>query len=93
MASSALALRGKNLANALSLTFQTVDPQIGQQAYALADYILKDPVLSDSLFAPKTCTVNDPLAGATATAEKAPPPGPGARAPSRGNSWPLVRCT
>lgn len=53
MASAALSLRGKNLANALSLTFQSIDPQLGNQAYRLADHILKDPVLSDSLFRPK----------------------------------------
>jgi len=30
MVSSALSLRGKNLANALALTFQTIDPKIGE---------------------------------------------------------------
>ena len=53
MVISALALRGKNLANALSLTFQTIDPTLGEYAYALAAQILSDPILSDSLFAPK----------------------------------------
>ncbi|MBA3962638.1 MAG: hypothetical protein H0X40_12155 [Chthoniobacterales bacterium] len=53
MTSSALALRGKNLANALSLTFQTIDPTLGEYAHALAAQILSDPILSDSLFAPK----------------------------------------
>ncbi len=53
MVSAALSLRGKNLANALSLTLQSIDPQIGTQAYQLADHILRDPVLSDSLFRPK----------------------------------------
>jgi hypothetical protein len=53
MISAAFALRGKNLANALSLTFQTIDPHIGEQAHALTEQILKDPIFSDSLFAPK----------------------------------------
>ncbi len=56
MASSALALRGKNLANALSLTFQTIDPRLGEQAHTLAAQILRDPIFSDSLFAPKSRT-------------------------------------
>jgi hypothetical protein len=53
MVSTAFSLRGKNLANALSLTFQTIDPHIAEQAHALTEHILKDPVFSDSLFAPK----------------------------------------
>jgi hypothetical protein len=53
MISAALALRGKNLANALSLTFQTIDPHIAEHAHALTEQILKDPIFSDSLFAPK----------------------------------------
>lgn len=57
MASAALALRGKNLANALSLTFQTIDSQVGEHAHALANYVLRDPILSDSLFADKTRAV------------------------------------
>lgn len=51
--SAALSLRGKNLANALALTFQTIDPQLGAQAHSLAEHILKDPILSDSLFRAK----------------------------------------
>ena len=50
MVSAALALRGKNLANALSLTFQTIDPKLGEHAYALAAQILRDAIFSDSLF-------------------------------------------
>lgn len=53
MASSLFALRGKNLANALALTFQTIDLRLGEHAYALAAQILRDPIFSDSLFAPK----------------------------------------
>jgi hypothetical protein len=53
MISAALALRGKNLANALSLTFQTIDPRIAEHAHALTEQILKDPIFSGSLFAPK----------------------------------------
>jgi hypothetical protein len=59
MLSSALALRGKNLANALSLTFQTIDPQIAEHAHALTEQILKDPIFSDSLFTPKGREQND----------------------------------
>jgi hypothetical protein len=53
MVSTAFSLRGKNLANALSLTFQTIDPHIAEQAHALTEHILKDPIFSDSLFTPK----------------------------------------
>lgn len=53
MVSAALSLRGKNLANALALTFQTIDPKIGDQAHALAEHVLKDPILSDSLWRSK----------------------------------------
>jgi transposase-like protein len=48
MLSAAFALRGKNLGNALALTFQTIDPDIDKKAYALAERILSDPRLSDS---------------------------------------------
>src|SRR5262249_1826465 len=41
-------LRGKNLANALALTFQTIDPRLQEQAYSLAAQILRDPIFSDS---------------------------------------------
>ena len=60
MLSSAFALRGKNLGNALALTFQSIDPTIGADAYKLAERILADPRLSDSLFANKKAgkTVN-----------------------------------
>jgi hypothetical protein len=51
MLSSAFALRGKNLGNALALTFQSIDPTIGKDAYKLAERILGDPRLSDSTFA------------------------------------------
>src|SRR5262249_38521380 len=50
MVSAALSLRGKNLANALALTFQTIDPKIGEQAHSLAAQILRDPIFSDSIF-------------------------------------------
>src|SRR5512132_3005663 len=33
MVSAAFSLRGKNLANALALTFQTIDPNIGEHAH------------------------------------------------------------
>jgi len=48
MLSAAFALRGKNLGNALALTFQSIDPSIGKKAYALAERILSDPRFSDS---------------------------------------------
>ena len=54
MVSSALALRGKNLANALALTFQTIDPKITEQAHSLAAQILRDPIFSDSIERPKS---------------------------------------
>src|SRR5215471_16941041 len=46
--SAAFALRGKNLGNALALTFQSIDRKIGKDAYALAERILSDPRLSHS---------------------------------------------
>src|SRR5205809_6306256 len=54
MVSSSLCLRGKNLANALALTFQTIDPSIGKYAHSLAAQILRDPIFSDSLWQNKT---------------------------------------
>ena len=44
MVSATLSLRGKNLANALALTFQTIDPSIGKYAHSLAAQILRDPI-------------------------------------------------
>jgi hypothetical protein len=58
MVSTALALRGKNLANALSLTFQTIDPKIGDQAHSLAAQILRDPIFSDSIWRTKSRDVD-----------------------------------
>ena len=54
MVSAALSLRGKNLANALALTFQTIDPNIGKYAHSLAAQILRDPIFSDSFWQKKT---------------------------------------
>ena len=53
MVSTTLSLRGKNLATALALTFQTIDPKIGEFAHSLAAQILRDPIFSDSIFRPK----------------------------------------
>ncbi|HEX8279993.1 MAG TPA: hypothetical protein VF551_01340, partial [Chthoniobacterales bacterium] len=53
MASAALSLRGKNLANALALTFQNIAPSVSAQAHQLAARILSDPLLSDSTRTPK----------------------------------------
>ena len=60
MLSAAFALRGKNLGNALALTFQTIDPDIGQKAYALAERILSDPRLSGSSITMKTLDWSPP---------------------------------
>jgi hypothetical protein len=54
MVSATLSLRGKNLANALALTFQTIDPSIGKYAHSLAAQILRDPLFSDSVWQHKT---------------------------------------
>jgi len=54
MVSAAFSLRGKNLANALALTFQTIDPNIGKHAHFLAAQILRDPILSDSIWRKKS---------------------------------------
>jgi hypothetical protein len=48
MSSAALSLRGKNLANALALTFQTINPSLAGKAHQLAARILSDPLISDS---------------------------------------------
>ncbi len=48
MISGTLSLRGKNLANALAVTFQTIDPTLAASAHELAARILSDPLLSDS---------------------------------------------
>jgi len=50
MVSAALSLRGKNLANALAQTFQTVAPELKEKAHQLAQAILSDPLLSDSMW-------------------------------------------
>lgn len=46
--SAALCLRGKSLANAVALTFQSIEPKTGNNAYKLAQRILSDPLLSDA---------------------------------------------
>jgi len=50
MVSAGLSLRGKNLANALALTFQTIDPKLQKQAHSLTAQILRDPIFSDSVW-------------------------------------------
>jgi len=67
MASAALSLRGKNLANALALTFQTIDPKLQKEAHSLAAQILRDPIFSDSVWRPK----NRQLKGNAATQAQA----------------------
>jgi hypothetical protein len=59
MVSAAFSLRGKNLANALALTFQTIDPTIGKCAHSLAAQILRDPIFSDSLWRTKNRSVDE----------------------------------
>ena len=59
MVSAALSLRGKNLANALALTFQTIDPSIGKYAHSLAAQILSDPIFSDSFWQQKTRSLDE----------------------------------
>jgi hypothetical protein len=59
MVSGALSLRGKNLANALALTFQTIDPALKKQAHSLAAQILRDPIFSDSILKKKDRVVKD----------------------------------
>lgn len=70
MASAAFSLRGKNLANALSLTFQTIDPKIGEQAHSLAAQILRDPIFSDSIWRNKSRLTIDPKAHLLIDAER-----------------------
>jgi hypothetical protein len=67
MVSAALSLRGKNLANALALTFQTIDPKLQKEAHSLAAQILRDPIFSDSVWRPK----NRQLKGNAATQAQA----------------------
>ena len=59
MVSAALSLRGKNLANALALTFQTIDPNIGKYAHSLAAQILRDPIFSDSFWQKKPQSLDE----------------------------------
>lgn len=54
IAGSILSLRGKNMANALALTFQTIDPNLKEKAHRLAEKILTDPLLSDSMWRDKS---------------------------------------
>src|SRR5437667_439715 len=70
MASAALSLRGKNLANALALTFQTIDPNIGKHAHSLAAQILRDPIFSDSMWRKKERPILDEVAQKFITAQR-----------------------
>ena len=70
MVSAAFSLRGKNLANALALTFQTIDPNIGEHAHSLAAQILRDPIFSDSVWRKKNRPALDPQAQALIAAER-----------------------
>jgi hypothetical protein len=53
MVSATLSLRGKNLANALALTFQTIDPNIGKYAAFAGRADLKRPDFQRFAFAKK----------------------------------------
>ncbi|MFN2541587.1 MAG: hypothetical protein ABR514_05385 [Chthoniobacterales bacterium] len=70
MVSAALSLRGKSLANALSVTFQTIDPNIGKHAHSLAAQILRDPIFSDSMWRKKTRRILDDAAQEFLAAER-----------------------
>src|SRR5207244_1303259 len=70
MVSAAFSLRGKNLANALALTFQTIDPKIGEHAHSLANQVLRDPIFSDSLWREKSRPSLDPSAQKLMDAER-----------------------
>src|SRR5437879_13070146 len=70
MVSTAFSLRGKNLDNALSLTFQTIDPKIGEHAHSLAAQILRDPLFSDSIWRKKSRPVLDAAAQAFIEAQR-----------------------
>jgi hypothetical protein len=70
MVSAAFSLRGKNLANALALTFQTIDANIGEHAHSLAAQILRDPIFSDSVWCKKNRPTLDPKAQALIAAER-----------------------
>ena len=52
MVSALLAMRGKNLANALAITLRTIDPDIGHQAEEVVEHLLSRPGISDSIFSP-----------------------------------------
>jgi hypothetical protein len=70
MVSAAFSLRGKNLANALALTFQTIDPNIGEHAHSLAAQILRDPIFSDSMWRRKDRPILDAAAQKFITAQR-----------------------
>jgi hypothetical protein len=70
MVSAAFSLRGKNLANALALTFQTIDPNVGGYAHSLAAQILRDPIFSDSVWCKKNRPALDPKVQALIAAER-----------------------
>jgi hypothetical protein len=70
MVSAAFSLRGKNLANALALTFQTIDPNIGQHAHSLAAQILRDPIFSDSMWRRKERPILNEAAQKFITAQR-----------------------
>jgi hypothetical protein len=61
MLSAALSLRGKSLANALALTFDSIDSTLTDGAgQRLAQKILSDPLLSDSVSADKSSDNSGP---------------------------------
>ena len=70
MVSAAFSLRGKNLANALALTFQTIDPTIGKYGHSMAAQILRDPIFSDSIWRKKLRPILDEAAQQFIAAER-----------------------
>lgn len=69
MIASALSLRGKNMANALALTFQTLAPSLEGDAHKLAQKILSDPIFSDSMLKTKNKPATDAAADASQGSE------------------------
>jgi hypothetical protein len=93
MISAAFSLRGKNLANALALTFQTIDPNIGQHAHSLAAQILRDPIFSDSMWRRKERPILDEAAQKFITAQRKLRDAQHRRADDPNREWAISQAT
>jgi hypothetical protein len=93
MISAAFSLRGKNLANALALTFQTIDPNIGQHAHSLAAQILRDPIFSDSMWRRKDRPILDEAARKFITAQRKLRDAQHRRADDPNREWAISQAT